>query len=68
MFTDLAEALVWIIRVALLGGLAWGAWLCIEYLFFPSRSEKTLQIERFATFAVLILLLTTLGGALHAGA
>jgi hypothetical protein len=68
MFTDLAEALVWIIRVALLWGLAWGAWLCIGHLFFPSRSEMALQIEHFATFAVLILVLTTLGGALHAGA
>jgi hypothetical protein len=67
MFPDLADALVWIIRVALLAGLVWGAWLCIGHLFFPSRSEKALQFEHFATFAVLILLLTTIGGALHAG-
>jgi hypothetical protein len=68
MFNDLADVLVWVIRVALLGGLAWGAWLCIAHIFFPSRSEKTLEIEHFAAFAVLILLLTTLGSALHAGA
>jgi hypothetical protein len=67
MFTDLADALVWIVRVALFAGLAWGAWLCIGHIFLPARSEKTLQFEHFATFAVLILLLTTLGGALHAG-
>ena len=67
MFTDLADAVVWIFRVVLLWGIAWGAWLCIGHLFFPARSEKRLQIEHFATFAVLILVLTTLGSALRAG-
>ena len=67
MFNEFADALVWIIRVALLAGLAWGAWLCIGHIFLPARSEKTLEVEYFATFAVLVLLLTTLGSALHAG-
>ena len=67
MDIELANTLVWIIRVALVGGLAWGAWLCIGHLFLPARPEKMLEFEHFATFAVIILILTTLGGALHAG-
>jgi uncharacterized membrane protein YecN with MAPEG domain len=63
MFNEFADALVWIIRVALVAGLAWGAWLCIGSSS-PERSEK--MFEHFATFAVLVLLLTTLGGAIHA--
>jgi hypothetical protein len=67
MFTDIADTLVWIMRLALFAGLCWGAWLCFSYTFLPARSEKTLQFEHFATFALLVLLLTTLGGVLHAG-
>jgi hypothetical protein len=67
MDSDLANYLVWIVRVALFGGLAWGAWLCLGHLFLPDRSDQMLEFERFATFAVLVLLLTTLGGALRAG-
>ncbi len=66
-FTEFADVFVWIVRAALFGGLAWGAWLCIGHTFLPARSEKTLEVEYFATFAVLVLLLTTLGSALHAG-
>ena len=67
MFDDLAILVVWIIRLVLLAGLCWGALLCIGHLFLPARSEKSLQFEHFATFALLVLLFTTLGGVLHAG-
>jgi hypothetical protein len=67
MFADVADLLVWIIRFVLLAGLCWGAWLCISHVFLPRRSEKTLEFEHFATFALLVLLLTMLGGVLHAG-
>jgi hypothetical protein len=67
MFADTADALVWIIRLVLLAGLGWGGWLCIGHLFLPARSEKNLHLEHFATFALLVLILTTLGGVLHAG-
>jgi hypothetical protein len=65
MLADTADALVWIVRLVLLAGLGWGGWLCIGHLFLPARSEKNLQ--HFATFALLVLILTTLGGVLHAG-
>ena len=66
MFNEVADALVWIIRVALLAGLAWGAWLCFGHLILPERSPRMLQLERFATFAVLVLLVGTLGGLMQA--
>ena len=67
MFADVADLLVWLLRFVLAAGLSWGAWLCIGHLFLPARSEKSLQFEHFATFALLVLLFTTLGGVLHAG-
>ena len=69
MFEDVAEALVWIMRIVLLGGIAWGAWLCIDEMLLPDRPEKMLGAERFATFALLILLVisTLAGGFAHAG-
>ncbi len=67
MFADAPEVFLWVIRALILSGLAWGAWLCISHPFLPARSEKTLQYEHFATFALLVLLLTTIGGVLHAG-
>ena len=66
MFADTADALFWIIRLVLLASIVWGTWLCIGYLFAPAKSEKALHLEHFATFALLVLILTTLGGALHA--
>ena len=66
MFADLVDALVSILRLVLFAGLCWGAWLCLGEELLPARSEKSLQFERFATFALLILLLTTLGGLAHA--
>jgi hypothetical protein len=67
MLTDVADALVWVIRLLLLAGLCWGMWLCFAHAFLPERSERTLEFEHFATFALLLLLFTTLGGVLHAG-
>jgi hypothetical protein len=66
MFADTMDALVWIIRLLLVAGVCWGAWLCIGQVF-PAKSEKSLQLEHFATFALVVLILTTLGGVLHAG-
>jgi len=60
------EAAVWLVRLVLVAGLGWGAWLCIGHILLPARSEKTLDLEHFATFALLVLLITTLGGFLHA--
>ena len=65
---NLLDALVWILRAALFAGLAWGAWLCIDQMLPPTRSERVPGLEHFATFALLVLLLvSTLGGILHAG-
>jgi hypothetical protein len=67
VLSEFTDTLIWIIRLALFAGLCWGAWLCIGHVFLPARSEKTMQFEHFATFALLILLLTTIGGVIHAG-
>jgi len=66
MFADLVEALVSVLRLVLFAGLCWGAWLSLGQEFLPARSEKSLRFERFATLALLILLLTTFGGLVHA--
>jgi hypothetical protein len=63
---DFADALVWITRVVLFAGIAWGGWLCVGQAL-PDERERTFEIERFATFALLVLLITTIGGILHAG-
>lgn len=67
MLTGFADALVWILRLLILAGLCWGAWICFSHTFLPARSPKTLQLEHFATFALLILIFSALGGVLHAG-
>jgi len=64
---DVADVVVWVMRLVLVGGLVWGAWLCFGHLILPARPEKTLEFEHFATFALLVLILTTIGGFLHAG-
>ena len=66
MFADLGEALVWTVRLVLLAGLCWGAWLCIGPEILPARADQGVRLERFATFALLVLLLTTLGGIVRA--
>ena len=66
MFIDLADAILWIIRAALFGGIAWGAWLCIGHMLLPPRSEKMLQVQYFATVALVVILFSTLGGLMQA--
>jgi hypothetical protein len=67
MVENVADALVWTLRVLIIAGLVWGAWLCIADIL-PERPERMLGLEHFATFALLVLLLiSTLGGLLHAG-
>jgi hypothetical protein len=65
MLTDFADLVMWILRLGVAGGIAWGAWLCLTHTFLPTRSLKRIQFEQFATFALLILLLTTLGSLGH---
>jgi hypothetical protein len=67
MSVELGEGLVWIVRLVLLAGLCWGAWLCLAPELLPARLVEGLRLERFAAFALIVLLLTTLGGVLHAG-
>jgi hypothetical protein len=64
--SDFGEALVWTVRLVLLAGLCWGAWLCIGPQILPARAPDGVRLERFATLALLILLLTTLGGIVRA--
>jgi len=66
MSVDFGEGLVWTVRLVLLAGLCWGAWLCLGPEVLPARLEEGLQLERFAAFALIVLLLTTLGGVLNA--
>jgi hypothetical protein len=65
--SNLSEAIVWMMRLVLAAGLDRGAWLCIGHIMLRARPDKTVELEHFATFALLVLLLTTLGGFLHAG-
>ena len=67
MFADFADAVVWTIRILMCGGLCWGAWIVFSHTFLPARSEKQLEVEHFATFALLVLIFSTLGGVIHAG-
>ena len=67
MLAELVDVLVWIVRSALLAGLAWGAWLAFG-LVLPARdTARAFRLQRFATLALLVLLLTTVGGFFHAG-
>jgi hypothetical protein len=63
---EFGEALVWAVRVVLLAGLCWGGWLCIGPEILPARADQGVRLERFATFALLILLLSTIGGLVRA--
>jgi len=65
MLSELADTLVWILRLALLAGLTWGAWLCVSHDLPPAQPVSP-QFEPLTTYAILILLLTTLGSILHA--
>ena len=64
MSGDPAEVLLLAVRGALFAGLCWGAWLCFAEQVVPARKPP---FERFATLAVLVLLLTALGGIVQVG-
>jgi hypothetical protein len=67
MLAELVDFLVWLMRAALIAGLAWGAWLSFG-LALPARdTARGLRFERLATLGLLVLLLTTIGSLLHAG-
>jgi len=75
MVAELVEVLLLVVRGALFAGLCWGAWLCLGERIGPAgpaknplpihRPPKHQPLKRFATFAVLLLLLTALGGLAH---
>jgi hypothetical protein len=68
MLAELVDVLVWLVRAVLIAGLAWGAWLSFGPASRPQKSTpRSFAFERFATFALLVLLLTTIGSLLHAG-
>ena len=67
MLAELVDVLVWIVRGGLVAGLLWGAWLCLGPAPRSQATAREFAFERFAAFALLILLLTTVGGLLHAG-
>jgi hypothetical protein len=62
MASDFAEVLLLVVRGALFAGLCWGAWLCLAERVGAPQPGNNRPLERFATFAVLVLLLTALGG------
>jgi hypothetical protein len=67
MPAELVEVLLLMARGALFAGLCWGAWLCLGEQLAPARPAKNpppkhQPLKRFASFAMLILLLTALGG------
>ena len=65
MSADFAEILLLAVRGALFAGLCWGAWLCFAEQVAPEKAAKKPPLERFATFAVLVLLLTAFGGMVY---
>ena len=67
MVAELVEVLLLMVRGALFAGLCWGAWLCLGEQLTPARPAKNpppnrQPLKRFASFALLLLLLTALGG------
>jgi hypothetical protein len=59
VFAELTEVLLLAVRGALFAGLCWGAWLCLGEQVAPVPGKNP-PLERFATVAVLVLLLTAL--------
>ncbi len=62
MLADLIEILLLVVRGALFAGVCWGAWLCLGERLSARQPGNTPPLERFATFAVFVLLLSALGG------
>lgn len=67
MLAEMVDVLVWIVRGVLVAGLFWGAWLCLAPASRATSAPEGLPFERFATLALLALLITTIGGLFHAG-
>jgi hypothetical protein len=67
MLAELVDVLVWVVRGVLVAGLLWGAWLSLGLAWRPQDAARNFALERFATLALLVLLLTTIGAFLHAG-
>jgi hypothetical protein len=67
MLAELVDVLVWLVRGVLVAGLCWGAWLSFGPASPPQGPSQDLRFERFATFALLVVLLSTIGSLLHAG-
>ncbi len=65
MLAELVEVFLLVVRGALFAGLCWGAWLCLGERFPAARRAKVPPLKRFASFALLLLLLTALGGLAH---
>jgi hypothetical protein len=62
MLADLAEVLLLVVRGALLAGLCWGAWLGVGERVRTPQAGNDVPLARFATLAVLVLVLTAFGG------
>jgi hypothetical protein len=54
---EIADSLTWLVRVGIGAGVLWGGWLCVSDAFLPSRTPKLLEMEQFASFALVILAL-----------
>lgn len=67
MLAELVDVLVWIVRGILVAGLCWGAWLSFGPASPPESAPQDFRFERFATLALLVLLLSTIGGLIHSG-
>jgi hypothetical protein len=77
MFSEFVEVLILVVRGALFAGLCWGAWLCLGEQSAQRRPANSPPpdhqppnhhpLKRFATFAVLLLVLTAVGGLVQAG-
>ena len=71
MSYEFVEFLILVVRGALFAGLCWGAWLCLDEESAQLRPANSpppnhQPLKRFATFAVLLLVLTALGGLVQA--
>ena len=71
MFSEFVEVLVLMVRGTLFAGLCWGAWLCLGEQTAQRRPANSpppnhQPLGRFATFAVLLLVLTALADLVQA--
>lgn len=67
MLAELVDVLVWVVRGVLFAGLCWGAWLSLGLASRPQQETQDFWFARYAALVLLVLLLTTVGGLLHAG-